>query len=302
MNDSPYYPPRARWHGGLFRFWEKIEHRYYYCETRRSLGHFLNPILPAFIVPGFGLWISGRRSKGRIVFGIYWVFALIFLIELGHVLSGWALGLMIGFHTISTWTYLVAVAPLSQKYWRLVRMGLLVCLYSLIYLIPVRHLMTNYAFLPLTMEGRVCIVNPRVPMDRLQRGDWVAYERPEIRIPGFLLKAGPQLAQVYGLPGDRCSFQNGYFQIYAPAKGGGAVLSKRYPAWPGMPQEGEQTINQNDLFVWPKLINLSKYSGSVLRQFAALEQQFAYANSQVSREEYRGRLYRWWFWRRQVIS
>lgn len=280
-----------------------MEHRYHIGEMGGALAILLGRMLPVFLLPGLGLWLAGKRAQGRVIFGLYAFSALIFLIELGRPLSGWMFGLMIFLHTISLSAYLALTAPLPDRGRKQVRMGVMVCVYGLVYLFPLWHFLTHYAFLPLEMESRVYIVNPRASWTSLQRGDWVAYERPAISLPGYFLKTGPQLAQIYGLPGDRCAFYAGYFEIQVPLQKQREMPASlnRYSSWPGMPREGKRMIHENELFVWPKLINLTRYSGAALRHHAEMEQRYAYANALVERSQYRGRLYQRWFWRRQTV-
>src|ERR1041385_644227 len=97
---SPYYPPRARWYGGLFYFTYAFRRALHLERVHLPTGVSPFQFLLSLIVPGVGFVVRGRRMWGLTVLGIYMLSMLVFVMALGYPLASLAFGLLVSAHAI----------------------------------------------------------------------------------------------------------------------------------------------------------------------------------------------------------
>ena len=70
---SEYYPPRARWYSPLFRPWFKLRRGLHMEKIRRPRTVDLGQIILSLLLPGFSLFVNGRKIVGAVFVAIYLV-------------------------------------------------------------------------------------------------------------------------------------------------------------------------------------------------------------------------------------
>jgi hypothetical protein len=225
----------------------------------------------------------GRRVSAVAIAGIY-VLALIgFVIGLGYPVSGFSYGILISVHSISILFLLLHWMRFDVFRWRIAMAALVVIAVWLLIYAPLVGLAQRY-WIPMQFGDRVYVVSTRVPRD-LRAGDLLAYSVARRTFaPGVVVDAGVDLAPVLAVGGDVVRFKPDALYV------NGVAEERR----PHMPSEGELIVPENNWFVWPNLdirFGANVPPGTIS---AALLDQAV-----VSREQFAGRPFRHWFWRRQ---
>ena len=250
---SPYYPPRARWYGGVFYVVYAFRRALHLERVHLPAGISPFQFLLSLIVPGAGFVVRGRRMWSAAVFGIYVLSALIFLVALGHPLASLGFGLLISAHAIGvfylTLPWLRNTSPPSKI---VTALATLVGVWLVMYL-PLITLAERHWFKPLRAGDQVMIVSPRVNPGSLQRGEWVAIAVGEENRSGLRVNSGVAWGPVVALGGDRIEFGDKTFRV-----NGGASQA----LLPRMPTAGEVVVPENHWFVWPNLV-ISAYGMGV---------------------------------------
>ena len=287
---SSYYPPRARWSVHWARPWAAL---------RRELHLERVPVpklrLPSiqtvfrwiagFFIPGLVFYWEGRPliAKGTL-YGCATA-AAVFVVFLGRLPADIAYFLLIGAQATC------ATHQLRHVLWGN-RVPVLVVFSVLLFgaltqwlYLPARDLFYRTVALPLQVEDKVIIANPRASHVGVKRGDWVVYRITGYAEHGVRVNDGYGLQPVIGLPGDVIG--------YGPA--GLTVNGRTSPPLPHMSQPGGLTVPENHWFIWPQL-HTGGYGDNEAYQANA------YRNlALVSQGSFVGRAYRWWFFWKQTL-
>jgi signal peptidase I len=284
---SPFYPPRARWHGRLYHRVEAVKHRLHLERLQRPDFISARNFLAGLLVPGLAFYADGQRSIAKAIICGYLLAGLIFLIWLGYPFANLISGLMIGTH-VTCILYLLrrqlSGAHLAIRL--LVPLGLLLGLSQLVYM-PLLGLVQNHLFMPLQMHGQVFVVQRQTFPLSVRRGDCIAYQVAEFRLGMYRVEAGYGLDRVIGLPGDRIQFMTNQF----------LVNDVPHPLQPHMPRTGEWVVPKKHWFVWPNLA-ITGHGATDEKYLSELYR----TNGMIDQSKFVGRSYSHWFWRRQSIS
>ena len=161
--------------------------------------------------------------------------------------------------------------------------GILFVAVSLWLYLPVRGWFHEHVAMPLRVQERVIVINPRVPAAAVQRGDVVAYRIPASRYRNIFVREGEGLGPVWAMPEDVVAFGDGTVSVNGKAR----PLSASRKEW------GRLTVPEDCWFIWPDLdiVNRGVAAGWVehtLRELALVPQR-----------QMVGRPYGWWFFRAQ---
>ena len=171
---SPYYPPRARWYGGLFYIAYAFRRALHLERVHLPTGISPFQVLLSLVVPGAAFVARGRRMWGLTVLGIYVISLLIFVIALGHPTASFAFGLLVSAHAIGVfYLELLWMRNQSSPSKIVAALATLVGVWVVVYL-PLMTVAERHWFKPLRAGDQVMIVSPRVNPASLRRGQWTA--------------------------------------------------------------------------------------------------------------------------------
>ncbi len=242
-------------------------------------------VLLCLLVPGFSFRHAGWPRIAA-AFAAGWVMAgLVFLLWLGHTAASIAFGVMMSAHVSSVLHFLHRVAP-SGSVWRRLALSLAVLFVvgQLIYATGLRWFQ-NHLFMPLDVNGKIYVINPRVRPAALHRGDWLAFHVERTGGGGVYIREGFVLDRVLAGPGDVVEFGREWVNINGAPQ----------PLRPFMPSQGVRTMPENTWLVWPSLRTVQRNNVSQ-DDIASTVLQMA----QVRHEQMIGQPYRRWFWRDQT--
>jgi hypothetical protein len=276
---ADYYPPRARWHGRLWKPWRALRRELNLDGIRVPAGVPVGKVVGALIVPGYAFSAGGRRLTGRLLTAAWALGLLVILIALGRPAANFATAAVISLH-VSSLLYLLGPATNQSRLPGRILIGLaLVFMVTELMYLPLQHLLERWA-LPVEKAGRVIVINTAARPE--QRGDWVAYRTTASGTgfePRVVVLAGLNLDPVLAFAGDRIVFTDDHFEVNGMAQ----------PRRRGMPGNGEWRVPADHLFVWPTLaISNTRLLTDELMTVAM-----------VPRGEVAGVPYRRWFWWRQ---
>lgn len=280
-----YYPPRA----GRFRPRFGLARRFRrFFADRIVIPQGLHPWWPfllGLLVPGYAFFRAGRRRLAQGVIAVSVAALAVFLVWLGRPAADWAFLLLISAHVFSASYALQPVLQLSRLVWRMLAGVLLFTALSLLVYVPARNGFYRQVAMPLQMPQGVVVINPRVNLQTLRRGDWLAYQiSGEISFRAVWVSAGYGFGPVLALPGDHVVFARDYF----------AVNGVRQARRAHMPVTGELLVPGKSWLVWPEMD---------IRNPGVSEDAVAQAMlrlAQVAPEQMVGRPYGRWFFRRQI--
>ena len=127
----------------------------------------------------------------------------------------------------------------------------------------------------------------------VKRGDWIAYRISPDSTPfqgrnnhgTIAVRDGFGLSPLLAGPGDAVRFSATSF----------AVNDKNFPRQPSMPRTGSLAILQRQWFVWPKFV--IQYDTAPGVELAQVVQRYAL----ISEDQFVGRPFKRWFWRKQIL-
>lgn len=281
---SPYYPPRATWYSPFF-------HVVRVCKQTLWLHHILRPIkvsgwkiLAALVIPGYAFLARGRRSIGRIAMWSYGVLAVIFILWLGYPVAGFAFGLMLSIHGCSILFLFQPLLLGVRLPFRLAVAIVLLLLLGVGFYAPIRQQVENHWLLPMRLNERVIITRTWTTPASIRRGDWVAYNFPGGAGAGLVWHGGIGLRPVLARGGDRVKFLPDRFEVNGLAS----------PRQKHMPTSGELIVPQKYWFIWPEFVIPGHASDAAVAE-AKMQ------NCLVSENQFIGKSFQRWFWRRQQL-
>ncbi len=284
---SAYYPPRARWYSPLLGFGGALRRRLALDRVRLAQGSSVGGVLVSLLVPGLGFWLRGPRWLGRLAVAACLLLVLVFFAAIGYQAGNAAFGLLLSIHGTSL-IYLfepwLAGARFRTRIF--VSMALLVGLGGLLYM-PARNLMETRWLAPLRVQDRVVVVSKSKPAAIVKRNDVIAYSLPGNTDHGVYVEAGFGLGPVLAAAGDRVRFTKAAFEVNGAPQ----------PRLAHMPETGELIVPEKHWFVWPEL----GISGHGNAPAGALTTALLQMGT-ISEEQFAGKPFKRWFWRRQFSS
>jgi hypothetical protein len=290
---SPFYPPRARWYSPVFYLGNAIRRRLSLDRLRlpRELKTF--DLIAGFLVPALAVVLRGPRIWGRAAAAASVFLAAVYIAWLGYPAANFAFGLLLSLHSTGFVYYcnpLLRDEPFHSRigFTLLVLLGMMLLLYW-----PARSFVQGRFFTPLRLNGHVVVVQRFMPKKTILRGDWIAY-RPDAEAVGnnyhggtVWLRSGLCLAPVLAVAGDHVAFStNGFFYVNGVA----------HTNQPYMPSGVELDVPEKHWFIWPNLGISGHGDVGAARVTTAL---MGLAN--VPEENYYGRPFDRWLWRKQTL-
>jgi len=282
---SPYYPPRARWYSPLTRLVEGVRRITWLDRIHLPAGISAKAFVAALLIPGLAFRLQRERLVGRAILASYILLACIFVVWLGHTVANLAFGLMLSLHAISVICLLRPWLSQTRLVFRILAgIAALLVLGGLFYL-PLRDYVQNTWLLPLRVDRRVIVVQTLSNPKSVKRGEWIAYRINGGGAQGLVIQSGLAVQRVLGLPGDEIQFLPRRVIINGVA---GPRLER-------MPSNGSWIVPEKHWFIWPDHA-MSVRGNNADRVDAALFKLAA-----VNQDQFVGKPFRRWFWRRQVL-
>ncbi|MGA9452164.1 MAG: hypothetical protein WBW41_12565 [Verrucomicrobiia bacterium] len=291
--DSPYYPPRARWYSPLFRPWSKLQRALHLERIRFPAGFTAGQVVLSLLLPGYSLFVNRRKTVGAAFAAIYLASLVCFVVWLGFPMGGAAYGLMISIHASSI--IFLENCALRDKYEFGIRFPLAIVTLLVVWLAAYRPVVkfaeANW-WRPMIVRGQVMVMKPAQLRDLVQPGEWVLYAiggNPDHYVHGegaVWVRSGFSLGPVLAVAGDTVRFTTNVFFINGhPA-----------PRLPHMPDTGEVQVPEKHWFIWPNL-DISGHGNVGEDRISSAMLQLA----MVSENQYVGKPFQRWLWRRQII-
>lgn len=287
---SPYYPPRERWYSRFL---------YFGLATRRQLAldriHLpkeitIRGIILGLLVPGLAVYLRGPRFWGKIAISACAILFLIFIVWLGYPLGNYAFGFMLSLHASGLVYYcspFVVNRPLAHRF--LLTIVILAGLGLFLYM-PIRNTIQNHWVTPLLVNSRVIVVQKLASAPAIQRGDWIAYT-----LSGRIFSnhgyentygtGGMGLGPVLAVAGDRVEFSANTFSV-------NGVSQKLLPH---MPTSGGLVVPKNHWFIWPSFSISGRGDETRIRELMMNA-------AMVSQDQFVGKPFNRWFWRKQNLQ
>ena len=287
---SPYYPPRARWYGLVFTFGNSIRRHLAFDRIRLPKGVTLFGLVGSLLIPGLGFYLRGSRLWGKIVIPACAVLFLGFIVWLGYPLGNLAFGLMLSIHTTSFVYYcspLLTGMEFSSR--MLFTIGVLIAIGGVVYA-PTRSAIQNHWLLPLRLQDHVFVVQKQRLPNTVARGDWVAYNLSGVvmSVHGNRYGSGHSglgFGPVLGIAGDQIRFLTNTFTVNGIS----------HLCLPHMPVSGNFIVAKSHWFIWPDFDINGHGIGEFDISAAMLER------ADVSENQFVGKPFKRWFWRRQTL-
>ena len=284
---SPYYPPRARWYGPLLGLGDALRRRLTLDRFRLPPGPSFAQVLGSLLVPGLAFYFRGSRRSGKLALAVCFFLLLLFFAEIGYLAGNVAFGLLLSIHGTGM-IYLFEPWLVGARFRTriLLSMALLFALGGFLYL-PARDWMETRWLTPLRVKDRVVVVKKSGPTPIVKRNDWIAYSLPGNTDHTVYVEAGFGLGPVLAVAGDRVRFTKAAFEVNGAPR----------PRLAHMPETGELTVPEKHWFVWPDFAISGHGNVAEAALSAALLQM-----ATISDQQFAGKPFKRWFWRRQVLS
>jgi hypothetical protein len=284
---SPYYPPRARWFSPLLGFGGALRRRLALDRVRLLPGPSIGGVLGSLLLPGLGFWLRGPRWLGNLALAACLFLLLLFFVAIGYPAGNAAFGLLLSIHGTGL-IYLFEPWLVGARFRTriIASMALLFALGGLVYM-PARNWMETRWAAPLRVNDRVVVVKKSVPVPSVKRNDVIAYSLPGNTDHGVNVAAGFGLGPVLAVAGDRLRFTETAFEVNGTPQ----------PRLAHMPATGELIVPEKHWFVWPDLA-ISGHGNAPEGALTTALLQMA----TLSEEQFAGKPFKRWFWRRQFSS
>jgi hypothetical protein len=251
----------------------------------------LGGLVAGFLVPGLAVYLRGSRLFGKAALIACGLLALSFVVWFGYPAGNFAFGLLLSIHTTG-FVYYCSPFLRNEPF----RSRMFFTLLSLIaigglFYAPIRSVIQQRWLIPLRVRGNVIIVHRLGAPHDIKRGDWVMYSQNsgqtgEAHNGGAVwVQAGFGWGPVLAMAGDRVKFSTNAFM----------VNGKTQPLLPHMPTSGEVVVPEKHWFIWPEL-DISGHGNVGEVNISAAMLQMA----TVSQEQFIGKPFKRWFWRRQI--
>lgn len=291
---SEYYPQRARWYSCFFVPWFAVQRSLHLEKIRLPIGFTVGQVMLSLLLPGFSLFVNGRKNVGAVFVGIYLASLICFVVWLGFPISAVGYGLMISVHASSI--VFLESCTWRDKYEFSTRFALAVVTLLAVWLTAYRPV-TKFAearwMTPMLVQGRVMVMNPARFGGAVQRGDRLLYsiagnETGNAHGEGAVwVQTGFGWGPVLAIAGDRVEFSTNSFAVNGVSR----------PLLPHMPKGGELVVPEKHWFIWPELA-ISGHGNAGEGAISATMFRLA----TVSESQVIGRPFKRWFGRRQILS
>lgn len=289
---SDYYPPRAKWYSVIFSLGDA---------ARRCVGlermvmprtMTIGDLVLGFFIPGLSVWLRGPKLWGRAALFVCAELMGVFIVWIGYPYANFAFGLLLSVHCTGLVYYCSPMMVGEPFRSRLAFTALVLLLLALLLYLPSLHFLQKHFLTPLRRGDHVLVVRHISHPGQIHRGDWVAYALDENAMGEnyhggtVILHSGVTMGQVLALPGDAVTFSNNLFFV------NGTVRTNL----PHMPASGGFIVAEKHWFIWPNLGISGHGDVGEARLSAAL---MGLAN--VPEENFFGKPFQRWFWRKQVL-
>jgi hypothetical protein len=289
---SSYYPPRARWYSPVLRPWFRLQRALHLEKIRLPVGFTVGQVILSLLLPGFALFVNGRKKVGMAFVGIYIASLVCFVVWLGFSISAVGYGLMISIHASSI--VFLQSCTLRDKYEFGVRFLLAVGTLFLVWLAvyrPVAKFAEGNWWTPMLIQGKVVVMRPMKPGGPVLRSDRLLYsiggeQAGNVHSEGGVgIRTGFGWGPVLAVAGDTIRFStNAYF-----------VNGNPQPRLPHMPVTGEILLPEKHWFIWPQLDISGR--GNVGEEIIS---STMLPLAVVSEKQFIGKPFACWFGRRQI--
>jgi len=292
--DSPYYPPRARWYSRVFRPWFAIQRALHLEKIHLPIGFSMLQFWLSLVIPGYAFFANDRRVLGWTFLSVYCLSLILFVVALGYQIGNVGYGLMISAHASSI--------IFLEGYWLREqcrfshRLALAIVTLLVVWLAvysPAVRFAERHWVTPVRVRNHVLIVRHSSSTQAIKRGDYVVYSMSRDRIGdghqggAVVMRAGLGGGLVLGVAGDRVEFSTNSFSLNGASR----------PLLPHMPVSGEWVVPEKHWFIWPELdMNIN---GNVS---AAAISEMMFQLATVPEDQFVGKPFRRWFWRRQILD
>jgi hypothetical protein len=291
--NSPYYPRRARWYGRIFYFGGAIRHRLALDRIYLPKDITVGGLIGSFLVPGLAVYLRGPRLYGKMAMAGCALLFTIFIVWLGYPVGNYAFGMMISIHTTG-FVYYCNPYLLDKDFWfRIFFTIAMLILFGLVIYSPLRSVIQNYWMMPLRRNGNVIVVEKFASANAIKRGDWVMYSLQNHSAGNpheggaVWVREGFGWGPVLAMAGDSVGFSTNSF----------AVNGVERPLLPHMPTSGNLTVPEKNWFIWPEL-GISGHGNTSEAVISGTMLQLA----TVPEDQFTGKPFKRWFWRKQILQ
>ncbi len=288
---SPYYPPRARWYAPVFDAAGMVR-RVLAMDQIYLPGSITWPKLAlSFLAPGLGFYLRGPRICGTLVMAGCALWSFIFIAWFGYPIANFAFGMMASAHVSGIVYY---CSPILQEWEfpkRLLFTVLVLAAVGFLIYSPLRAVIQDHWLVPLRINGRVVVVQKLASAKEVKRGDWVAYNLSGLSDVAYeedlrmYVRSGIGLAPVLAVANDQVIFTNNAVIVNGVAQ----------PSLPHMPASGAITVPENSWFIWPSYsVQGRGYEGNISSMMLRM--------ANVPENQFVGRPFKRWFWRKQILQ
>jgi len=199
---SSFYPPRARWYGCIFYFGNAVRHLLALDRIRLPAEINFRELAGSFFIPGLAVYLRGPHRWGRMAMSGCALLFLIFIVWLGYPAANFAFGLLLSIHTTGL-VYYCSPWLIHEPFRSRMFFTIGTMLaLGLLFYLPLRSAIQNHWLMPLRMGDRVMVVSVGTRPELLKRGDWAAF-RTSADGGSEINEVGFVLGPVLGLGGDR---------------------------------------------------------------------------------------------------
>jgi len=288
---STFYPRRARWYSRFFYLGTAVRNRLAMDRIRMPNEMTTGGLLVSLFVPGLAVYLRGPRLWGQAALLACAFLFLCFLVWLGYPFGNYAFGLMLSIHATG-FVYYCGPYLLEKEF--VFRIGFTIAVLiglGLAVYMPLRGAIENHWLMPLSANGRAFVVQKFVSAHSVKRGDLVAYKLTGYFFSnhngqGALDRTSLGLGAVLATAGDRVEFSTNGFAV-------NGVLQARLPH---MPETGGLVVPENHWFIWPKLAISGNWDVGEANISSAMMQM-----ASVSEDQFVGKPFKRWFWRKQIL-
>ena len=288
---SSYYPPRSRWYSSLFNVGNSLRRRLTLKRFRLPQTIRIGELLAGFLAPGLAVYLRGPRLWGQAALSACALLLLIYIVGLGYSAANLAFGFLISIHTSGFVYYcspFLTNEPFRSRlgFTFLVLMAITGALYG-----PARNVIQEHWLTPLSVNGRVFVVQRAFSPTAIQRDDSVAYLTSGYYFSnhgggGAFDRNIISLGSVLAVAGDRVEFSAKTFSVNGVS----------HPGLPHMPPKGIFLVPENHWFIWPNLAISGNWNAGEDNVAAAM-----LGLADVSETQLVGRPFHRWFGRKQIL-
>jgi hypothetical protein len=289
---SEFYPPRARWYSRLWYPWFGFLRALRLEKIHLPNGISVAQGILSLVLPGYAFFANGRWILGWAFVAIYVNAAILFVVALGYPVGNIGFGLMIAAHASS-------IIFLENYLWRdacrfQLRLALAAITLGIVGFGIYAQLIwyaEQHWLIPLSVRNHIVIVHHTAKPQGIARGDYLMYSLNSthnalVHNEAVFVREGYGWGRVLAIAGDRVVFSTNSFFVNGAAQ----------KLLPHMPRSGEVLVPEKHWFIWPEFdmfgrgnVGEANISGMMMELSVVSEDQFV------------GKPFKRWFWRRQIL-